>query len=111
MFKLIFSLSLLCNPNIPIFVGIPTLTKAVIMSEVLLSEYEAKLDNKKRVTIRNAPFPFYKIKVYKNGKVVMEPRVLVDPNKISSDTLRIIDSSVKNFKKGKVSKPIDFSKY
>ena len=75
------------------------------MSTIVL-EYDAKMDSKKRLTIRGAKFDYYNIKEMDDGSIVISPRVLVDPFEISEDTLSMIDSSVKNMKKGKVSKPI-----
>ena len=46
---------------------------------------------------------------FPNGKIELEPRVLVEPFDISEDTLRMVDASMENLKKGEVSKPIDLS--
>jgi len=81
------------------------------MAEAILKEYDAKLDDKKRVTLRGVPHSYFNVKVYKTGKVVLAPRILVDPNIIPKSTLKIIDNSAKNLKKGKVSKPVNLSKY
>lgn len=81
------------------------------MSEAILKEYDAKLDDKKRLTLRGVLHSYFKVKVYKTGKVVLQPRILVDPNDIPKSTLKIIDKSVKNMKKGKVSEPLNLSKY
>lgn len=52
----------------------------------------------------------FHIKHYKNGSILLEPRVLVEP-KISKETLEMIEESVDNYKKGEISKPIDVSRY
>ncbi|MEI6178218.1 MAG: hypothetical protein WCS43_15090 [Verrucomicrobiota bacterium] len=42
---------------------------------------------------------------------MLEPRVLVPPDAIPAKTLKMLDHSVANLKKGKVSAPIDLSLY
>ena len=64
-----------------------------------IKEYDAKLDNKKRLTIRGAKYNHYKVKE------------LIDANLLSENTLKMIDKSVTHFKKGKASAPINLSKF
>lgn len=73
--------------------------------------YTSSIDSKKRVTIRGASYKFYEVKEYENGCIVLEPRELKAPKTISAKTLKDIDESVENFKKGKVSQPIDLSDF
>ncbi len=42
-------------------------------------EYDAKIDVKKRVTIRGAHFDHYHVIEYPDGKIALEPRELVAP--------------------------------
>ena len=81
------------------------------MADIILKEYDVKLDDKKRVTLRGVLNSYFNIKIYKTGKIVLSPRILVDPNDIPNSTLTIIDKSAKNLKKGRVSKPVNLSKY
>ena len=81
------------------------------MTDIILKEYDVKLDDKKRVTLRGTLNSYFNIKIYKTGKIVLSPHILVDPNDIPKSTLKIIDKSAKNMKKGKVSKPVNLSKY
>ncbi|MBN1649330.1 MAG: hypothetical protein JW874_14935 [Spirochaetales bacterium] len=75
----------------------------------VVKEYDIKLDNKHRVTIRDAEYEYYSVKQYSDGHIELQPRVLVDPKEISVKTLKMMDRSVENLKKGKVSKPIDLA--
>lgn len=75
--------------------------------EKLIREYDAKIDSKRRVTLRESPYEYFHIKQYKDGTLVLEPRVLVEPSAISKKTLKMMDDSIKNYKKGKVSKAIN----
>ena len=81
------------------------------MSPTLVKEYDAHLDSKKRVTLRGASTDYYAVKVFSDGRVMMEPRVLVAPEEVSKRALKMLDKSAKNFKAGKVSDPIDLDQY
>ena len=73
----------------------------------LVREYDATIDSKKRFVLRSPKYKNYHVKEYKDGQVVLEPRLLVRPELVSKRTLKMMDKSMKNFKKGKVGKPID----
>ena len=77
----------------------------------IVKKYDAKLDDKKRITIRDSKYDFYHVEEFDDGTLVLKPRVLVDPNEISEKTLRMMDKSMKNLKNGIVSKPIELEKY
>ncbi len=73
----------------------------------IVKEYEAKLDSKHRITIRGSDFQYFQVKQYGDGHLELLPRVLVDPKEISGNTLKMMDKSIDNLKKGKVSEPIN----
>ena len=81
------------------------------MSTAVLNQYTAHLDTKKRLTIRGALAEFFAVKVFSDGHVLLEPRVLVDPGAISRRTLRMMDQSAANLKKRIASPVIDLKKY
>ena len=74
--------------------------------EAVLKTYDARLDSKKRITIRNPKYEYYHVVEKEDGVVVLEPRKLIDPLTISKKTLEMIDESAENVKKGVVSDPI-----
>lgn len=74
--------------------------------EQILNSYNSKIDAKRRITLRKAQYEYYSVKEYKNGTIILEPRILVSPFDISENSLKMMDESMKNFKKGKVSKEI-----
>ncbi len=76
------------------------------MAEVI-KKYDAKLDSKKRLTIRGARTEYYHVTERKDGTIELSPRELVHPDKISEKTLQMIDKAVEKFKDGEVSEPID----
>ena len=80
------------------------------MSE-LVREYDAKIDSKKRITLKESLFEYFHIKQYKDGRVLLEPRILTEPSTISNKTMRMMDNSIKNYRKGKVSKAINLSEF
>jgi len=49
------------------------------------------------------------VMVLSNGSFVLEPRVLVAPDKIPPRTLKMIETSAASLKKGKASAPVDLS--
>ncbi|MBR0090746.1 MAG: hypothetical protein IJP92_03515 [Lachnospiraceae bacterium] len=73
---------------------------------VAVKAYDAKMDSKKRITLRNALYEYYHVEEYEDGRIVLEPRELVAPFQISEKSLAMMDQSMKNLKRGKVSKAI-----
>ena len=74
-------------------------------------EYDAKLDSKNRITIREANYEYYHVSVLPDQRIILEPRVLTAPFTVSANTLNMMDQSVENLKKGKVSPAIDLSEF
>lgn len=74
--------------------------------EAVLKTYDARIDSKKRITIRNPKYEYYHVVEQENGVVVLEPRKLIDPIAISKKTLKSIDESMKNVRKGVVYGPV-----
>lgn len=83
----------------------------VLIMESIVKQYDAKLDERKRLTIRGSKFDFYHVKEFNDGTLVLKPRVLIDPEDLSENTLRMIDRSMTNLQKGNASQPIDLDKY
>lgn len=81
------------------------------MPATAIKSYDAKLDVKKRITLRNVRYEYYHVEEYGDGRIVLEPRELTKPFQVSANTLKVMDSSIKNLKKGSVSGPIDLSNY
>ena len=72
------------------------------------STYIAKVDSKKRVTLRGAKYEYYGVSELDSGEILLSPRVLASPFEVAKKSLDTMDSSMKNYRKGKVSKPIKF---
>ena len=78
---------------------------------VALRSYDAKIDSKKRITLRNALFEYFHVEEYDDGRILLEPRELTAPFQVSAQTLSMMDSAVENMKAGKVSDAIDLSEF
>lgn len=91
-------------------VGIPTAHGGDYMAEAIKS-YDAKIDSKKRITLRNALFEYFHVQEYDDGRIVLEPRELTVPFSVSTNTLNMMDQSVASLKTGKVSEAIDLSEF
>lgn len=77
----------------------------------VLKEYDTKLDSKNRVTVRKPRFEHYHVIEFDDGHIELKPRILIDPNLISTNSLKMMDLSMENLKKGTVSEPIDLSDF
>ena len=71
--------------------------------------YDAKIDSKKRITLRSALYEYYHVEEYDDGRIILEPRELVPPFQISEKSLAMMDLSMENLKQGKESSAIDLS--
>ena len=69
--------------------------------------YDAKIDSKKRITLRNAMYEYYHVEEFDDGRIVLEPRELFPPFQISEKSLAMMDQAMDNMKKGIVSKEVD----
>ncbi|HEV7406636.1 MAG TPA: hypothetical protein VGO11_27040 [Chthoniobacteraceae bacterium] len=77
-------------------------------STVALQEYDARLDSKKRVTIRGAGHECFRVRHRKDGSILLQPLPAEEP--VSERTLRAMDAAIKNLGAGKRSKPVDLKK-
>ena len=79
--------------------------------QAVVKEYNAKIDAKKRITLRSASFDYYHVAEYANGTIILEPRELTVPFQISENTLHMMDTAIENIKAGRVSEAIDLSEF
>ena len=85
----------------------PTLTQK--QRPTVVEAYDVAADAKKRISLRNAKTKYFHVKALSNGCYVLEPRVLVPPQAISARSLKMLDKSAVNLKKGLASAPVDFT--
>jgi hypothetical protein len=67
-----------------------------------IKEYDAKIDLKRRVTIRGARYDHYHVTEFDDGRIELAPRVLVEPFELSARTLTVKDATME--KRGKPEK-------
>ena len=73
----------------------------------VVKDYTAHIDSKKRITLRDAAYEYYNVKMYENGCIILEPRELKAPTEISARTLKEMDRAMENFRAGKVSEAVE----
>lgn len=76
-----------------------------------LIEYDSKIDSKNRITLRNILSDYYHVVEESDGRIILEPRELVASFQVSANTLQMMDQSIDNIKKGKVSTAIVLSEF
>ncbi len=77
----------------------------------VVESYDVAADTKKRINLRNARTKYFHVKALSNGSYLLEPRVLVPPQALSARSLKMMDQSVANLKKGQASAPIDLAEF
>ena len=73
----------------------------------VVNEYDAKLDSKKRLTIRGARTKFYHVTEREDGTIELSPRELVHPDEVSKRTLEMVEKAIDNFQSGEASEPVN----
>ena len=79
--------------------------------ENTIKEYDAKVDAKKRLTLRESPYEYYHVEHYSDGSILLQPRELVEPFRISERSLNMMDKSMNNLKAGEAGKAVDLSRF
>lgn len=73
----------------------------------IIQQYDTAADSKSRVSLRGARTKYFHVKELSNADFLLESRVLVPRAAVSARTLKVLDQSVANLKRGKVSALID----
>jgi hypothetical protein len=77
----------------------------------VIEEYDVAADAKRRVSLRRARAKYYRVRALSDGSYLLEPRMLVPLQSISARTLRMLDRSAENLKKGVASPAIDLTPF
>ncbi len=72
----------------------------------VIKEVDVKKDGRNRVTLPDAAFEHYHVRVFADGHYELYPRVLTEPL-ISARTLEMMDASMANLDEGKVGGLLD----
>jgi hypothetical protein len=87
----------------------PTLTRK--QRPKVVANYDVAADAKKRISLRHPKTKYFNVKAFSDGCFLLEPRVLVPPQAISARSLKMLDKSMANLKKGLASAPIDLTAF
>jgi len=77
----------------------------------VVGHYDIAADAKNRISLRGAKTKYFHVKAFANGCYVLVPRLLVTPPGLSPRSLKMLDKSVAQLKKGRASAPIDLSAF
>jgi hypothetical protein len=77
----------------------------------VVRNYDVAADAKNRISLRGAKTKYFHVMALSNGSFVLEPRVLVAPDKLPARTRKMLESSVASLKRGKASALIDLSPF
>jgi len=72
----------------------------------VIKEIDVKKDARNRVTLPDAAFEHYHVRVFADGHYELYPRVLAEPL-ISVRTLEMMDASMASLEEGQVGEPLD----
>lgn len=50
----------------------------------IIKQYDAKVDSKKRITLRDSEYEYYSVTTYEDGSISLEPRILVSKKDLVS---------------------------
>ena len=77
----------------------------------VVREYDAKLDSRDRLVLRDSSFDHYHVIEYEDGSYLLEPRVLAHPSGVSESTLRMMDRSIESLDTGVAGDALDLGRY
>ena len=77
----------------------------------VVDHYDVAADEKKRINLRGAKTKYFHVKALSNGCYLLEPRVLVPLNAISTRSLKMLGKSVASLKKGLASATVDLTAF
>ena len=87
------------------------LTLTSKQSPAVVEDYDVAADAKRRISLRRTKTKYFHVKALSNGCFYLEPRVLVPPQAVSARTLKMLEKSAANLKKGLASAPIDLAAF
>jgi len=81
----------------------------------VVRNHDVAADAKNRISLRGAETKYFHVMALSNGSLVLEPRVLVAPDKLPARTRQMLESSVASLwrpsRGGKASAPINLSPF
>ena len=77
--------------------------------DACVREYDAKLDSRRRITLRRAQYPFFHVREYEDGRILLEPRELTEPFRISPEDLETLEKAIEEIDNGYEPQVFDLS--
>jgi hypothetical protein len=74
-------------------------------------EYRARIDARKRLTLRGAENRDFRVVHRKDGSILLQPLVTEEEAPVSGHALRAIDKAIRNLRAGKRSTAANLGKY
>ena len=53
--------------------------------QTIIKQYDAKVDSKKRITLRDAKYNYYSVTTYDDGSMSLEPKILVPKKNVTME--------------------------
>jgi len=77
----------------------------------VLQDYDVSADAKNRISLRGAKAKYFHVMVLSDGGYLLQPLALVPLDAIPARTLKMLDRSVAQLKRGRASAPIDLTPF
>ena len=77
--------------------------------DAFVREYDAKLDSRHRITLRRVQYPFFHVREYEDGRILLEPRELTEPFRISTEDLETLEKAIEEIDNGYEPQVFDLS--
>ena len=76
-----------------------------------MQDYDVAADAKNRISLRGAKTKYFHVLALSDGGYLLQPRLLVPPDAIPARTLKVLENSVAQLKRGHASLPIDLTPF
>ena len=61
--------------------------------QTVIKRYDAKVDSKKRITLRDAKYDYYSVTTYDDGTMSLEPKILMPKKSVTmEEVLKAVDA-------------------
>lgn len=74
----------------------------------IIAESNVKKDSRNRVTLPEAPYDHYRVRVFDDGHIELFPQVLTEPL-VSARTLDMMDAAMEHLAKGEAGPVLDLA--
>lgn len=73
----------------------------------IVADYTVAADAKNRISLRGARSKYFRVQGLSNGCFVLKPRLVVPPQALSARSMKMLDKSAANLKRGLASDPVN----